>query len=712
MDRQLAIIGNYKYLVENYNAETDMQNNYYSAEFVMIRNFTVMNNLICDHDIYIIESKYFNEYIQELKESGSTSGKSIAFPITGSNVISYSNSYTKFNYSMNTINNSSIYVGDEYGIDVYKIYEKQNNKLVSKKIKCNKLRIYHPLTRKSINALIDINNYINNIHFHYLCKPITDYKSNSETEIKYCNETYSEYIDIYYPNIEDIFKINVDGSYSSFYIEDLEIVASTYNSKFINSIMSDSKDLIQCEEYEGKQIVPMNLLIQPYRIVEEYNSNNKLNYDDDLSNDDKIFVKLYLKTAVSIENNYIVYPINATIFPYSEIDDSINMYILDDYVNAITISFNTPCRFKLMSRTGFSDGTISIVTMFDYPNKSYFYNLAKEYNLSHESKTSAVLEAYKYYNNVGDNNYKMFTNDEIVRQLEDIDAVDTLSPEAIKYTKETLYLPDNIDKNKVLELWKINMKETLINEYEEEFGTPGNFLGFKLEIATDNLFKNIIYDKNYRINFKDLDDFAFKLNDIFKSWNQKPSQLMARAIFYDRILGFKITGNLIVISKEWFKFMVNNNVKGRVNELSNINKIKGLLNDNMKIIDLKEDNINFINNINCVVSKKYEGNSINSSLNNNQKIIFKPIFYRTSDLQNVRIRSNVTQNIGINLMKYMTKVDTFKMKIDNIEYIETARNDAYVIFNINALNLKTISGTYDITNQDDEFISSGSYILY
>ena len=712
MDRHLAILGSYKYLIENYNAEIDLQNNYYSAEFVMIRNFTIMNNLICDHDIYIIEKKYFNEYIEELKESGTTSGKKIAFPITGSNVNSYSNSYTKFNFSMSTINNESIYYVDEnnnthFGTDVYEIYEKSQNKLIPKKIKCNKLRIYHPLTRKSINALIDINNFINNIHFHYLCKSINDYSSQSETEIKYCNETYSEYIDIYYPNIEDIFKINIDGSYSSFYIEDLEIVASTYNNKFINSIMSDSKDLEQCEEYEGKQIVPMNLLIQPYRIIEEYNSNNALNYDNDLSNDDKIFVKLYLKTAVSIENNYIVYPINATIFPYSEIDDTINMYILNDYAHTVTISFNTPCHFKLMSRMGFSDGTISIVTMFDYPNKSYFYNLYKD-----DKTTSPVLEAYKYYYNVTDNNYKMFTNDNILKQLEEIDNVETLSESAIKYTKETLSLPDNIDKNKVLEMWKNIMKETLIKEYEEEFGTPGNFIGFKLEIATDAKFKNIIYDKNYRINFHDLDDFAFKLNGIFKSWNQKPEQLIARAVFYDRILGFKITGNLIIISNEWFKYMVNDNVKGRMTELSIINKNKGLINKDMKVIELKDDNINFINTVNCVVSKKYESGNIDSSLNNNQKIIFKPIFYRTSDLQNIRIRSNVTQNIGINLMKYMTKIDTFKMKIDDIEYIETSRNDAYVIFKINAANLKSTSGRYDITNQDDEFISSGAYILY
>lgn len=715
MDRHLAILGSHKYLIENYNADTDMQNNSYSAEFVMLRNFSVMNNLICDHDIYIIEKKYFNEYIEELKSSEKTSGVKIAFPMTGNRNVSYSNSYTKFNFSMNTIDNQCLYIGDDYGTDVYEIYAKKvintetNDKiLVPKKIKCNKIRIYHPLTKISTNALIDIHNYINNIHFHYLCKSINDFPINSETEIKYANETYSEYVDVYYPNIEDIFKINEDGSYESFYIEDLELIASTYNSKFINSILSNSKDLEQYEEYNGKQIVPMNLLIQPYRIVEEYNANNNLNYDEDLSNDDKVFVKLYLKTNLSIENNYITYPINITLFPYNAIDDTINMYMLDDYMHAVTVSFSTPCKFKLMSRLGFSDGVISIVTMFDYPNKSYFYNLYKD-----DKTTSPVLEAYKYYNNVNDNNYKMFTNDDIVRQLEEIDKVESLSKETIQYTKETLALPDKIDDLKVLELWKDTMKDTLVQEYEEEFGTPGNFLGFKLEIATDTKFKHIIYDKNYRINFHDLDDFAFKLNDIFKSWNQHPEKLIARAVFYDRILGTKTTGNLIIISKEWFKYLINDNAKGRMTELSDINKNKGLLDDNMKIIDLNKEagNINFINKINCVVTKKSDNSTIESSLKNNQKIVFKPIFYRVSDLQNIRIRSNVVQNIGINLMKYMTKVDTFKMKINEIEYVESSRNDAFVIFKINANDIKKTTGKYDITNQDDEYISSGSYTL-
>ena len=73
---------------------------------------------------------------------------------------------------------------------------------------------------------------------------------------------------------------------------------------------------------------------------------------------------------------------------------------------------------------------------------------------------------------------------------------------------------------------------------------------------------------------------------------------------------------------------------------------------------------------------------------------------------------NVTQNIGINLSQYMTKVETFKLIIENTEYVEVGRNDIYVIFSIPASKLNTNSGTYDIVNQDDEYISSGNWKIY
>ena len=278
MTRNILNIGSYKYLIEHYNAIDDLKNHQYRAEFVMLRNYTIMNDIIYDQDIYIFEKYQLNEYVEELK-SNINHGAKIAIPITDTNTTNYSDNYKRFNTNFN---DNSIYSGltDILGEDVYELKEivvdkyTQKKSLKNKKIRCNKVRIYHPLTKKKINAIIDINNVINNIHFHFLCRPLNNYKTKSETEIKYNNETYSEFIEVFYPNLEELFKQNIDGTYNVYYEEEFNIVASTRNEKFINSIMSNSADLEHSEYIKGEyqnevQIVPINLLIQPYRIIEE-----------------------------------------------------------------------------------------------------------------------------------------------------------------------------------------------------------------------------------------------------------------------------------------------------------------------------------------------------------------------------------------------------------------------------------------------------------
>jgi hypothetical protein len=81
-------------------------------------------------------------------------------------------------------------------------------------------------------------------------------------------------------------------------------------------------------------------------------------------------------------------------------------------------------------------------------------------------------------------------------------------------------------------------------------------------------------------------------------------------------------------------------------------------------------------------------------------------------VQNIKIRKNIIQNIGINLSDYLSKVTAFILEIDTIEYNEYARNDGFVIFNINSNLLASNFGYFNILNQDHEFISSGQYSIY
>jgi hypothetical protein len=254
------------------------------------------------------------------------------------------------------------------------------------------------------------------------------------------------------------------------------------------------------------------------------------------------------------------------------------------------------------------------------------------------------------------------------------------------------------------------MKETIVKEYEEEYKTPTNFLGYKIQIATDISFKHIIYDRNMRVNFNDLDDFAFKLNGIFTNWNEKPEQLLCKIMFYDRLLGIELTSNLVIITKEWFKYLVNdNNYVHRLTDLSFINKENGQ--QDMNVIDLKNNKVNFINTIKCIVNKKGNDEININKANYNQKVIFKPIFYKVKDLQNITLRPNINQKIGINLSDYMSKIGTFKIVIENTEYVEIGRNNIFVIFDINSSNLINQSGMYNLIDNSGNYISSGNWVI-
>lgn len=722
MTRNVINIGSYKYLIEHYDCHKDLENNNYIGEFVMLRNFTILNNLTYDNDIYFIERKYYDEYVKELQESNTYYGNSIAFPVTNNKLISFSNTYRKFNDTFNvydnTINNVNINHSlyniniskngtNEYSIgsDVYELYniDKDDNKKTLKiaKIKCDKIKLYHPLIKKEIDAIIDITNYMNGINFHYLCRPLGKFNINSETEYKINNETYSEYIEIYFPNIEELFKVDGD-SYKIYYKENYNIIASTRNENFINSIMSNSDDIEHPDLENNYQIVPLNLFLQPFRIIEEY-EDDLVNYNDIASDDKKHFVKLYLKNNPI--SSYIKGILNIIVYPYKDIDETINLYILDDDLTIGYSSLSSNNKFNVRSRLEFSNGVISIISKFNYPNKSYFYSLYKD-----DETTSPIKEAYKYYNNVDDHYYKMFINDDVQKELDDIDSVDSISKEIRDIVKTVANFNSN-DKTEILNVWKKIMKDTILREYEEEFKTPTNFLGFKIQIASDFNFKNVIYDKNIRINFTELDDFAFEINGIFKKWEERPNQLIAKIMFYDRLLGIELNSNLVIITKEWFKYLINNSISGRLTELTKINE-----NDDMNVIDLSKDNekinINFINTIKCIVNKKSETSTTKES-SFNQKIILKPIFYKANDIQNISIQRSLTQKIGINLSEYISKVNTFKISLDNREYVEIGRNNIYVIFEINGneINKDIYNGRYNLLDDTGTYITSGNFTI-
>jgi len=763
MIRRTLNIGYYKFLTEYYNVNKD-NITIHKKQFVMIRNFNIMNDIINDTEIYIMDVNDWKEMVKEYDSDENNyfpNISSIAFPISSNNVTGFSNTPTDFNSNISKLslykkNDNNDY---EYGSDVYPLLDSNGN---TKDIKCDVIRIYHPMIKKSLKYLICIDNYINNIHFYYLCKPNYLYETNSETEIKSNNQIYSEYIEIYFPNLDDLFKVNSTNEnidiYNVYFNENLNTVVSKKNEKFIEQILSNNGEEETYTKFSNdnngylifkEQLVPLNLLLQPYRIAEDVDP-----FTGELHN-----VKLYLKQYMSMENNYLTNPFNLIVFPYDSIDENTHQYLLMDGYSSVELTYITEHKFTINSKIGFDDKhKISLISEFDFPNKELFI----ENNNNNLQK--ALLEAYKYYYNVDEDNYKYYWVNKL--RIDYPDIVDELLADFKNFCSE-----NNINQN---DEYSDNEKLRIMIEYnykyndegiydmlrdpevEEEFETGMNFIGFRIQMATDLHYKNLIYNQTFTIKLEELDNFLFNLNGLFGSWVEYPDFLIVRTIFIDRIENIYISSNNVVITKEMFKYMINDNnyytidllniennnmieLKGDniINPITILNNytesIKNLISENIsdsnKLKKLKSsiDNeykkqilnnlnnlskFNFINNINCIInnSNSNENNSINKI--NESKIIFKPIFYKTQDLQNVRLRSGVKQKIGINLVNYMTKVDTFKLNIDGIEFVENSRNDIYVIFEINSAIFTSSSGTYNITNQDDEYISSGNWILY
>lgn len=751
MLKQNITLGTYPYYTELFDADIDMSDSYHYDNFIMLRLFNIVNDIAVDTDIYFIEKNTFNILCEELKNNENEISSKIAFPVPNTQSQGFSNAITLFDDNI-TYNN----IQHQF----YNLYENDGETLAN--IKCNKVRIYHPTTKNYINGLIYIDNYINNIHFHYICQPYNNFNVNSTTEIKINNQIYSEYIEIYIPNIYSLFKHDIldDTKYNVYYKEDINIVYAPESKQYIedrikelddeyityddaqnivtnqlideiingNAAVNDSVKIIN-----KIQLVPLQLIIQPSRIIEKNGT----------------YCKLFLINQNAFENNYITYPINITIFPYSEIDNVNKLYVADENMISDTETFISHCNIELAAHMGFNNGNVSIITNFKYPNEQYFKNLV---NTNYGSYSAPAL-AYLYYNNVSPILYNNFSELKEKMLFENIDAItyneltDYDKQQVEEYIKNYKLITNKDDlkyilntvlnnQNEMLNAYKDMKKNAIKSELEAELDTDINFIGFKITIASDSDFVNIIYQTTEHLNIDttdvtsfSLDDFAFQLNGIFNDWNQMPQHVVARIEFIDRMTGNDIVSNIVIITKEWFKYIVNKSYetllpntnhdaeKIRYNELRahklNSNRVDDIYNINkdMKDINLTENTFNFLNNVTCIINKETDATYSNSG-KLSTKLMLKPYFYRANDLQNIQIRSNVTQNIGINLVDYMTKVDGFIVSIEGNSFTEIGRNDIYVIFEIKASVLNETGGRYDVTDLDGNYISTGRYTIY
>ena len=248
---------------------------------------------------------------------------------------------------------------------------------------------------------------------------------------------------------------------------------------------------------------------------------------------------------------------------------------------------------------------------------------------------------------------------------------------------------------------------TGIIEYDEndddDEGVEQKQCGFVMSIYTDYKLSRKLYQEIFEISdpSTELDDFSFQLSNIFSNWDQLTDTMVIVAKFVDKYLGTVIQSNPVVVNEKSYKYFVCDDIHDR-------NIVKWT---NSQKQDMDLSNINFIDKITCTIKRTVANDTRNNVQATGPKVLYKPIFYRVQDLQNIRIRAGVTQKIGVALADYMTKVESFILTIGEQQFVETARNDIYVIFQINGSLIGGTDGTYHISNQDGEYISSGEYTI-
>ena len=122
MLRQPIYINSYRYLIDYYNADKDMIDNPHYEEFVMFRNFTFMNEITNNTDIYFVDKSVWYELAKYLDTNKTSISDIISWPIPNSKSSGFSQIASSYNE--NFINDSIYYRDKENRIlEGYEIYD-------------------------------------------------------------------------------------------------------------------------------------------------------------------------------------------------------------------------------------------------------------------------------------------------------------------------------------------------------------------------------------------------------------------------------------------------------------------------------------------------------------------------------------------------------------------------------------------------------------
>lgn len=671
MKRQTINIGKFEYIAEMYDAVTDYSP-VVTKEYVLLRNVSFIENVAYDTDIYFLEKSIFND----IKNNGSLITNHCAFPVHNTNFGSFSQSVNDFSNQL-TLDTFKL---DSEGGAVFELkkFDENLGEYTSDNvfIPCDKIKIYHPHNKTDLDYIIYLDNTINGIHFHYFCDLRKNCNYDGNKEFTLHNIIYNEYIELFIPNITLLFEeheikrengkivedknIYFNDYYNiTKYIPMLESEYNTYqktqssnNATWISIKPENTKSLF--DDVDKLSLTPLYMLLNPFISL----PNNGIDE------------KVYFKMSNQDTNNYNSLPINITLYPYI-VPNINNYYLLNENYYPNSDVFTKEFKFNLRSYVGFAHNQLCIISKFDFYNK---------YDEITNPEGLTLQKAYSKYNGLHFENGKC---KEYQGWFE-------------TYEEWKNSLPSYADSS--WEAFQYDNDDEIYDNYKEI-----KCCGYAIEVATDFTFNNIIASSYVEREF--IEDFDFPLIHLFNKWNELTNIVIARVTFIDKFLGIKLSAGFIVLNKEWIKYTINDISVPRL--FDDFTKKQNSKNDMWNTIDATNTTFNFIDKLNCIVDKKNDNDSISKYGSSGVKIIYKPIFYKAQDLQNISLLSGMKQKVGINLSEYMTKVSIFKLIIGDVEYAEYGRNDIYVIFDVDANIIEGTSGVYHIVDSSETYISSG-----
>ena len=206
MKRTQINLGKYQYICELHKNGIDFIDNKYKSKFVILRKFDIYNDIVYDKDIFFIDKTIYDQL-----ESKTITDK-IVYPIhDANNSLKFSNLGELYSYyNINSVKDFS-----------YDIKCDDTNDY----IKCDKIKIYSPIIKQDLDYIIYIDNYINDIHFHYICNLSDNYQQIYEKEIEYNHNKYIEYIEVKIPSLDFLF----DVRNKVYFIDNFNVIKTTDN---------------------------------------------------------------------------------------------------------------------------------------------------------------------------------------------------------------------------------------------------------------------------------------------------------------------------------------------------------------------------------------------------------------------------------------------------------------------------------------------------